>query len=212
MDLQLIESRVERITESGCWIWMGPTNPYGYGRMFIREIGRHISMHRLAWQIANGPIPPKLFVCHRCDIPACVNPSHLFLGTHRDNMLDCMRKGRHPGTANQPCPLGESRRDKIRAAKIANPLLTLAQLAKMFGCSSTTAQKSCASLSLEIRRRYRFLSEQDVLTIRYRALVLNENRSALGREFGLSDNYVFNILSGKRWKRLPFPSAAQVPA
>lgn len=53
--------------------------------------------HRVAWESANGPIPACLMVCHRCDNPACCNPSHLFLGTNRDNVDDMVAKGRAPG-------------------------------------------------------------------------------------------------------------------
>jgi hypothetical protein len=58
--------------------------------------------HRVAWILANGPIPPGLFVCHRCDNPPCCNPAHLFLGTPGDNARDRNRKGRHGQ------PVGES--------------------------------------------------------------------------------------------------------
>ena len=75
-----------------CWIWFGPRIKYGYGRRNGKLI------HRLFWTIYNGVIPDKLFVCHHCDNPSCVNPSHLFLGTNQDNVNDKMKKGRYKST------------------------------------------------------------------------------------------------------------------
>lgn len=81
-----------------CWLWMGGTDRWGYG--LIKIDGSNKLVHRVTWEFANGPIPEGLFVCHRCDVPACVNPAHLFLGTAKDNMIDMVRKGRNkPGIA-----------------------------------------------------------------------------------------------------------------
>ena len=75
-----------------CWLWTGSIRPNGYG-----TIGRKgISTHRLAWELTYGPVPQALQVLHHCDNPPCVNPLHLFLGTHIDNMKDKSQKGRAP--------------------------------------------------------------------------------------------------------------------
>lgn len=78
--------------EDGCWPWTGTILNTGYGR--IMSEGRPRSTHRVAWELANGPIPEGLWVLHRCDNPPCCNPAHLFLGTCTDNNRDAAAKGR----------------------------------------------------------------------------------------------------------------------
>jgi hypothetical protein len=90
-----ILSRHIPIPESGCWIWEGTTNSQGYGSITIK--GKEKKAHRVSWELFNGPIPKGLLVLHKCDTPACINPHHLFLGTHRDNIQDCIKKGRFKG-------------------------------------------------------------------------------------------------------------------
>lgn len=87
-------------TSGECWLWTGATNGR-YGK--IGRGGRGVSpasVHRVAYEMAYGPIPEGFAVCHRCDVPLCVRPDHLFLGTTSDNMQDAARKGRMP-TGNQ---------------------------------------------------------------------------------------------------------------
>jgi hypothetical protein len=85
--------RVGATTE--CWPWTAGHNKRGYGRAYLAK--KNHAAHRLAWELTNGPITGGLFVLHRCDNPPCCNPSHLFLGTHADNMADRGAKGRAPG-------------------------------------------------------------------------------------------------------------------
>jgi hypothetical protein len=75
-----------------CWLWTASTSGAGYGN--IGMDGAMKSAHRISWELANGPIPPGMLVRHKCDNPPCVNPRHLLLGTHSDNMQDMLERGR----------------------------------------------------------------------------------------------------------------------
>ena len=79
------------VNENGCWIWQGE-RVRGYGR--IRAFGRKVMAHRASYEIHIGVIPDGLHVLHRCDVPSCCNPEHLFVGTRSDNIRDAISKGR----------------------------------------------------------------------------------------------------------------------
>jgi len=102
-------------TNSGCWRWCGGTFGNGYGQ--FRWGHRKVKAHRVSYSLFYGPIPDGKIICHHCDNKLCVNPNHLFLGTHKDNTEDREMKGRHPHI--QTADLSGT---KNPAAKI-NPLI-----------------------------------------------------------------------------------------
>lgn len=87
-----------KISDTGCIEWTGALSEWGYGQISVgtRETQKKIPAHRWALQFALGGLvlPSDIKACHHCDNPACVNPIHLFPGTHQDNMDDMVRKGR----------------------------------------------------------------------------------------------------------------------
>lgn len=109
--------KVRRGDPNECWVWLGATRsgPLKYGKMTVE--GAYMAAHRYSYELAYGPIPDGMLVCHKCDNPSCVNPAHLFLGTHRDNMQDCIEKNRFVFQHEGVCP-------EIRGAKNPNARLT----------------------------------------------------------------------------------------
>lgn len=102
------------VDANGCWLWGGSRRRYGT----VKIGGVTRKAHRVSWEMAHGPIPEGLMVLHHCDVPACVNPDHLFIGTHLDNMADAVRKGRHK--TPPPCP-AEKRARGERNGMVKHP-------------------------------------------------------------------------------------------
>lgn len=90
-----ILQKVDFEPSCGCWLWTGGQGNGGYGLM--RYEGRLVVAHRAVYMVLRGPIPPRLYLLHRCDTPQCVNPDHLTPGTQKENVADAKRKGRFLG-------------------------------------------------------------------------------------------------------------------
>lgn len=132
------------VAESGCWEWTGYRNREGYA-MASSGGSRTELVHRIVYRLCVGDLPTGVCVCHRCDNPPCVNPAHLFLGTHRDNMRDAATKQRlrprdSRGEKNPGAKLTEDDVRQIRAKAAAGegtPGIQM-QLANEFGVSTKT--------------------------------------------------------------------------
>jgi hypothetical protein len=101
-----------QIDANGCWIWTGDKTSQGYGRLSSQSnnVKKKIRAHRVSYEVYNGPIPQGMLVCHSCDIPSCINPEHLWLGTHKDNAADRVAKGRNGSTGGPKGPRGPMER------------------------------------------------------------------------------------------------------
>ena len=130
--------------ETGCWEWQQGKNDQGYGMTYGKESKKYGTerAHRIYYIRKYGPIPDGMNVCHHCDNPACVNPDHLFLGTQKDNMLDCSAKERswnytYPdnqvGKNNSCAKLIESDVKEIR--KLYRQGFSQSHLGRQFGVS-----------------------------------------------------------------------------
>lgn len=120
--------------DEACWPFNGPRSRGGYGVVHSKR--QIIRAHRLAWELAHGPIPIGLVVCHHCDNPPCCNPSHLFLGTDTENVADRESKGRTAkGDGHRRSIL---RAQDIPAIRALEGTMTLHAVATRYGVNDST--------------------------------------------------------------------------
>lgn len=111
-------SKVNIKSNKECWDWRAYIKPTGYGQFTVHH-GKYVNASRIAYILTHGEISDSLEVCHSCDNPKCVNPRHLFLGSHKDNMQDMVNKGRGKlpptlyGKYNSSSKLSKSKVKKI---------------------------------------------------------------------------------------------------
>lgn len=139
--------KIEIVTETGCWIYMGGISEgYGIVSMPGPKGTAPDRAHRVSYLHFNGPIADDLFVCHRCDIRCCCNPHHLFLGTQHVNNTDMANKGRSSHGVHRP---GAKLNDQIvvhmRSAHAGGKSIN--QIAREIGVSSATARKAIHALT-----------------------------------------------------------------
>jgi len=163
----------------GCWLWIAGHGRYG---VFAPGVNHHsCSAHRFSYELAFGPIPNGLDCLHKCDVPLCVNPKHLFLGTQTDNAHDAMKKGRlakgiksgsftHPEKRHK----GNDHWQRLHPEKAAR--------GERQGSSKLTSEQ--------------------VLQIRAMYGVNGENSSTLAKQFGVSSTNIRYIVRRQSWKHI----------
>lgn len=130
---------VHPIPECGCWIWDGPTfnKRMGYGQLDYRLNGvrKNCRAHRFVYELFHGKIDSSKLVLHTCDIPSCVNPAHLYLGTAKDNSRDIENRGRKPKSGCFSSLTSEY------VSKIRDSIDTGISLSKQYGVSPATISR-----------------------------------------------------------------------
>jgi hypothetical protein len=115
----------------GCWYWTGSTNGKGYGNFQLD--GKLIGSHKASYILYKGGINDGLLVCHTCDVPLCVNPHHLFLGTNKDNAQDKAKKGRSHKMKGEDHPLSKlSTKDILEIRSLYKNGVKSKELAKRY--------------------------------------------------------------------------------
>lgn len=127
-------ARCEPEPNSGCWLWTENTNDRGYAMVW--DDGKHKRAARLAYSLVHSDILPNLEVCHRCDNRLCINPDHLFLGTHQENMDDMVRKGRAADQLGSKHHMAKLSEAQVVAIRNENRVARL--VAEDYGVSKST--------------------------------------------------------------------------
>lgn len=221
-DIERFWSKVHKGGEDECWDWMRGKDKDGYGAFWLNN--EDIRAHRLAFIMKNGQIPSNMFVCHRCDNPACVNPGHMFLGSSRDNINDMLSKGRTlKGEKNNGAKLKEHQVTEIKKIYLAGNVSSRV-LAKQFGVGKGTILKivngeawshndlpdgvesiDCIKRIAEARRDIHAVSNENVLMVYDLYFTGTISAKKIGEMFGVAKRTILSIINGGYASRVPLP-------
>jgi len=229
---QRFEAKCDRRAPNECWIWKASINNKGYGLLSPGGTTHKKLAHRISYELFIGPIPEDTLVLHQCDNPRCVNPEHLFLGTHKDNYDDMVRKGRRrvvinpnnkpPSFKGENHPIAKlSEKDVVEARALYAAGVPLSQIIAKFPVGKRTIQRAVRGLSwrhspgpvspskIDIAKSYHGsvhanskLTEAIVAEARTR-FAAGEPCYRLAAEFGVSPSVMQDAVMRRSWKHVP---------
>lgn len=207
-EIRRFESKIDKTPGFGpnndCWKWTGHLIPTGYGRFTIREPeSKHGFLqplsHRIAYLLHKGRFDPSLLICHSCDTPACVNPDHLFAGTHFDNAHDCRRKKRLGARRGLP---KVSREDVIAIRAAAARGESSRSIAKRYnisesGVSCIIKGKTWRAVGGPLTKKFTQLSDVAAKEARLLYASGRLTKAEIARRFHIEKSTIGKILSGE---------------
>lgn len=188
--------------ETCCWDWMGTKVGLGYGMIRGERGAASMVASRFSYEHFKGPIPDGMIVRHRCDNPGCVNPDHLVLGTHQDNMNDMVERGRGRGkTEAAYMVLSNDQRDMVKGLIEAG--FSIMKVAKQFGVSRRTVRNIVdGNMSMEDaaeRRRVVRLADHEEIFRLWRS---GMPQAVIGARYGVDQTTISRIVIAAREKEL----------
>lgn len=206
--------RVDKREGDECWNWTGHSAKGGYGVIGIGK--KYFLAHRISWEMSNGEIPKNLLVCHRCDNPSCVNPSHLFIGDHLANNSDRAAKGRNRNQNGEKNDLAKLTEENAKSSFwLYESGASIEKIASQYGVSRTTIADICSGrgwrhLNLPVSQRWmRSRIAPDSFDCNSYAARIVEimnlrmvNSAQLSRESGVTHSVISRFLRGKRAPRV----------
>lgn len=213
-------SKVNKDTDSGCWEWTATKNNKGYGMFTVSSYAGKQLAHRLSYRDAHGPIPKGGLILHSCDNPACVNPEHLRIGTHKENVADMDERNRRVtntpfGEANCNALLTAYQVIQMRRDYIAG--VPKAQIAEANGITKASLDDVISGNSwkhllgvdgapsladLKAARRLTSVTAEDAREV-WRLHFERNSVTEIVKQTGLGMHSVAGIVGGKTWRHLP---------
>lgn len=153
-------SKVDKNASNDCWLWTGSKYSDGYGR--TKRFKKYRLCHKISYELHKGPVPIGIFVCHSCDIRSCVNPNHLWLGTHNDNMKDMVKKKRSKNgiMRGEKNPMAILFEVDVKAIKLAiSDGETNVSIGKRFGVHHSTIS------AIKRKKNWLFINEETDIVV-----------------------------------------------